>query len=201
MIIEKYYEFMDQENKGMKDEAKQRLSEFINSFSSFEEKEEWTYEYLSSLKKNHLRIRHELYESIIFPVLLYGFRKREINAMHWIVKTRNNLFSAQELYKEIDYISPDDIMQECHTMEPFNSEISETFLGMKIDFISYSQHEWPSGILYGANGASLEECYEIKDELMLIRNLDQDKKYEEYLNDYELKLELYIERLKKYYKT
>ncbi len=197
MKNEKYYEFIELDKKGQKKEAKRILNEFISSFSSFEEKEKWTYDYLPSVETNHhSRIRHELYEKIIFPVLLEGFRKREVKAMHWIVKTRQNLFSAQDLYKEIEYKSPVEIIKECYALEPSNFEINEIYLEMKIDFISYSQHEWPSGILYGMIGATLEECYEVKDELPLVRNLDKDKKYVEYINEYESKLDTYIERLK-----
>ncbi len=197
MEIGKYNEFIELDNKGIKKKAKLALSEFINSFLSFEEKEKWTYEYLPKLQENHhSRIRHELYEEVIFPVLLDGFRKRQVKAMHWIVKTMQNLYSAQELYKEIDYKSPFEIIKECYEIDPCNSEINETFLNIEIDFISFSQHEWPSGILNGMNGANLEECYEIKDELSLVKNLDKDKKYEKYINEYEVKLEIYIERLK-----
>jgi hypothetical protein len=116
--------------------------------------------------------------------------------MHWIAKTINNLFSSRILWEEIGNKTDLEIIEECYRIDPFNEEIKETFLELKIRFISNSQHEWPSGILFGMNGASLEECLEIKNELPFIKLLDKEKKYEKYIADYESKLDIYIDRLK-----
>lgn len=197
MEVEKYDKYLTLTEEGLKKQAKILLDEFIGSFSNFEEKAKWTFEFLPGLTKNRgCRIRHELYEKIIFPVLLVGYRNHDINSMLWIAKTINNLFSSRILWEEIGNKTDVEIIEECYRIDPFNEEINETFLELKIRFISYSQHEWPCGILFGMNGASLEECLEMKNELPFIKLLDKEKKYEKYIGDYESKLDVYINRLK-----
>ena len=197
MEIDKYYQYLEFEKKGLKKQAKTLLYKFIDSFSNYEEKRKWTFEFLPFLEKNqHSKIRHELYENIVFPVLLDGYNNHDVISMHWMAKTINNIYSSKILSKKIGDKTDVQIIKECYKIDPLNEEIVKTFLELEIRFISFSQHEWPSAILFGMNGASLEECLYIKNNLNFIRLLDKEKKYSKYINDYELKLDLYINRLK-----
>lgn len=87
-----------------------------------------------------------------------------------------------------------EIMRECYEIDPQNNEITDLYLEFKIEWISYSIHEWPSGILLGNDGATKEECIKLLEEVPFINKLDRNKKYSEYIKDYENKIKEYMER-------
>jgi hypothetical protein len=54
-------------------------------------------------------------------------------------------------------------------------------MATSLDGFEYSEHEWPAGILYGMNGANLEQCQEIASAVTEARALDFNGKYDFYL--------------------
>lgn len=56
-------------------------------------------------------------------------------------------------------------------------------------------HEWPAGILYGADGATTDECKEILSVLDEVEELDEVGSHSNLLNDVRTKTQQYIERL------
>ena len=95
MNIGYFNEYIKYEQMGLKSKTKECLKYFINSFENYKEKELWTIEYLPKLEFNeNSRIRNELYEEIIFPVLLEGYNNKNIKLTIWMVKligTRKDL--------------------------------------------------------------------------------------------------------------
>jgi hypothetical protein len=68
----------------------------------------------------------------------------------------------------------------------------DIYLELKIRGIDYSIHEWPYGVLFGNDFASKYECKIILEELPFLYKLDRNKKYYEYINDYEGKVKEYM---------
>jgi hypothetical protein len=77
MKIEYFNEYVHYKNIGIKPKAKEFIDKFINSFENYMEKEQWTIEYLSKIEMDsNGRIRNELFEEIIFPVLFNGYNNQ-----------------------------------------------------------------------------------------------------------------------------
>jgi hypothetical protein len=199
MDIEFYNEFIEFSHKGIRSKVKECINKFINSFNNFREKELWTIEYLPRLEKTRNGyIRNELFEEIIFPVLLNGYKKKNISLMIWLVKLYDNCYRNRKIWEEINYKSGFDIIKECYEIDEDNDEIIDLYLSIEIKGINYALHEWPCGILIGSNGMTLEDCEkELLEEIPLIKKLDRNRKYTDFINDYESKLKVYIKRLKK----
>jgi hypothetical protein len=70
-------------------------------------------------------------------------------------------------------------------------------MGLKslLDFFCYASHEWPAGILWGSDGAILDQCNEIMSEVTLARGLDRECAYASSIDEFESKLKQYQERL------
>src|SRR5215469_232955 len=93
MNIEYYSEYLHFKNIGIKPKIKEAITKFIKSFESYSEKEAWTLEYLQKLEyDSNGRIRNELFEEIIFPVLLNGYTEKNVSLMIWLVKLSQNYY-------------------------------------------------------------------------------------------------------------
>jgi hypothetical protein len=84
---------MKHSTRGLRKEAKLSICQFVESFTDFAEMEAWTRKFLSTFKGGK-RIRHELYERIIFPVLLAGHDRLDPWSIYWLAETAQNLYSA-----------------------------------------------------------------------------------------------------------
>ncbi|MDR1986632.1 MAG: hypothetical protein LBP88_06635 [Treponema sp.] len=195
MNIEYFNEYLKYEQLGIKSKEKEYLNNFIKSFENYNEKVLWTMEYLPKLKFNHHnRIRNELFEEIVFPVLLEGYNNRNIKSMIWIVKLNQNFTQNEKLWKKINYVSNLSLIMECYKMEPDNSEIIDLYLEIIIEKILYRIHEWPDGILIGNRLAEKDECKKLLEEIPLLNKLDRNNEYNELIMEYENILNEYINR-------
>jgi hypothetical protein len=73
MELEHYKQCLHCKTLGFRSQARQHLQQFIASFT---EKELWTHEFLENQQCEYeYGIRYELYEQVVFPVLLSGYQK------------------------------------------------------------------------------------------------------------------------------
>jgi hypothetical protein len=195
MEIKYFDEYILNEKLGLKMKTKEYVRKFINSFENDCEKEQWTFQYLPILvKKNSGIIRMELFEEIIFPILLHGYNNKIIDSMVWLVKVSENYYRNNRFWERMYYKSDLEIIKECYSMAPNNEEIQDIYLELEIRSIDYSLHEWPCGILMSNCAATLEECNEMKMGIPKLKKLNRNKKCREYLMNYEHTLNEYIER-------
>ena len=198
MKIEHYHDFLHYKNQGLKEKTTGAITKFIDSFENYEEKESWVLEYLPKLETNiygRIQVRYELFEQIIFPVLLRGYNNKNVELMLWLAKLCVDFYQNEKVWEKINYISKVEIIEECYTLEPDNEAIRKLLLQLKIEEVEYSTHEWPDGILYGHNGATIDECNILLEEIPFINKLDKNKEYQEFIQDYENKVKEYMKRL------
>lgn len=122
-------EYLRLYTRGLKAEAKAALQEFIEGFSGLAEKIAWTDRNFDTLVHNrHARIRHELYESVVFPALLHGFEADDPQAKFRLAASEQNLLSAQHLHAKIGYRSGLDLLTEAYTADPENEQYQDALL-------------------------------------------------------------------------
>ena len=145
---------------------------------------------------NHLRLRNELFEEIIFPVLINGYNNKNVKLMIWLVILSQNYYQNERIWERMNYKTDYQIIKECYEIEPGNNEVIELYLKLEIEKINFSVHEWPYGILYGMNFATKEECKLLLEKTEFVKGLDRKKKYIDYISDYENKILEYMEEIK-----
>jgi hypothetical protein len=195
MNIEYFNEYTYYKKMGIKPKTKEYIGKFISSFENFTEKELWTIKYLPVIElESNGRIRNELFEEIIFPVLWNGYKNKNISLIIWLAKLEQNYYQNDRIWKKMDYKTNMEIIMECYELDPYNNEVVDLYLEKLIEKIDFSIHEWPSGILYGNAFATKEECKMLLERNKLIMKLDRNKKYEKYINEYENKIREYMEK-------
>ena len=193
-----YQEFRDHEERGLKKQASASLRMFIKSFETKREKENWVWENLPSLVKNrHSRIRHEIFHELVYPILKAGYMNSDFASTIWLGKLVQNIYQAKELHEELGWVTELNLYEKAHEIDPSNTEARLLFLKAIVAWLEYSEHEWPSGILYGNDGASLEQCDEIEDEVQRVLRLDREHVHSEFIEQYLKKLSEYRARLNK----
>jgi hypothetical protein len=180
--------------KGRRKEAGLLLDAFLQSFSAFEEREHWTRSFL----KTHTygkRVRHELYAELIFPVLLAGSQRRDALSLYWLAGTSQNLYRARRLHEQIQFRGEISLLKEAYAVDPSSSEVREALLRSLLDYFRHAAHEWPAGILWGMDGATLDQCKEIVSEVTFSRELDRECVHTLSIDEFESKLKQYQDRL------
>ncbi|MBN3892325.1 MAG: hypothetical protein HWQ43_25330 [Nostoc sp. JL31] len=198
MELEYYKQYLHCKTLGFRSQARQHLQQFITSFASFTEKELWTHEFLENQQCEYeYGIRYELYEQVVFPVLLSGYQKRDPWSVLWLARTAQNFYKVKHLHKQINFKTDYGLLKECYLLAPNNNEVQKGLLSVQIRWLQYCIHEYPTGILYGSvNGATIDECQEILSEVEFARKLDVEKIQEKFFNEVQSKVLEYIVRLR-----
>lgn len=192
MRQELYHKFVALNTSGRKEEAKAALQEFLASFQTAEEKRAWVHDFLEHGAYGH-RIRHELYEQLVFPVLLDGYNRQEARSLYLLAKTAQNLYAARSLHAQIGRKTEQQLLREVYDLTR-DEEVGQNLLRANLRWFDYCQHEWPAGILYGADGASLSECEEILQEIAFSLTLATGVE-EAYLQEFESRVQEWKNRL------
>lgn len=194
MQLEYYEMFLHYIDRGQRKKASEALAIFINSFAN-DEKKSWVWSYLKSFdKENPPFIRYEIFRDLVYPVLKEGYLQNDIASTIWLAILYDNIYNNKYIYNEVNLTSIE-LLEKCINIDPQNNEAKKLLLTQLIRRLVYCIHEWPSGILYGNNGASIEECQEIRDSIYLAQSLDVHQEHEAFLKDFIDKLNQYERRL------
>jgi hypothetical protein len=106
-------------------------------------------------------VRMPLFERVIFPVLLDGYRRRLPNYARWIAAAHELLRRCQRCWEELGFVSVLELLRRALEDDPNDLQAKQRVASEQAAFLRYALHEIPSGVLYGIDGADREECSEI----------------------------------------
>ncbi|MCG7497769.1 hypothetical protein MHO82_12935 [Vibrio sp. Of7-15] len=192
MNIEYLEKFERELNTGLRKQAAKSIQLFIGSFKDEDEIRAWVWQYLLNLEKNqHCCIRYELFVNLIYPTLKKGFEVRNYESTLWLGKLAQNIYKTKGVFEELGSLTEMDFYRKCYELDATRSEGKELLRRCILDWLSYCEHEWPVGILYGNDGATVEQCSEIRQEAEFVRSLTVDKNEQAFIVQFLNKLEQY----------
>ena len=174
--------------------AKAAVREFVASFTTLEEKEGWVRWYLENEKFGH-KIRHEIYEQLVFPVLLHGYRQSDPWSLRWLARTIQNVQQAAALWSQVGWKTEWSLLRELLQLTPEDDDLRQELLLSHVRSFGYMEHEWPRGIVYGVDGPSVEECQHILDEIQDALLLDTGREHHNHILAFKAKVIEYRARL------
>ncbi len=192
MKAELYQRYLEHRTAGRKRDASETIREFVASCKGPEEREAWVRQFLEQGGHEH-RIRHEVYASLVFPVLLEGYGCGDFWSVYWLARTASNLYADSSLHAQVEYKAERQLFREAFEIHP-SDDVRRALLQAYLAEFSYCQHEWPSGILAGSDGATLEDCADLLRDVEFARSLD-DSASEPFLKEFEERVLAYRERL------
>lgn len=164
---------------GRKVDAKRALEEFLASASSESDKENWVFANLPNLKLNRAsRIRHEVFEEIVFPVLLRGFQQGYPWHQYWLGRLEQNLITSKRHWSAVGYISDTELFRRAYLQESENDEYRKALLYSIMRKLDFCDHEWPAGLI---GVESKQDFDELDADIAFADHLDREGTYSESL--------------------
>ena len=108
-----------------------------------------------------------------------------------------NVYQTKGIFEELGSNVEMDFYRKCHEIDPSMEEGNELLLQSILSWLSHCVHEWPSGILYGMDGASIAQCQEIRVEANFAKSLASKERELSFIDDFLVKLTEYELRLNK----
>lgn len=163
---------------GLKREAKQAVLAIVEAVSGLDAKKTWVQNHLDRLPVNRAsRIRHEIFEHIVFPALKAGFDRGDPEASYLLGKYSQNLSSKRALFEQMGGRSATDLFRAAFQNDSNSVRYRRAYLSSLIDELGYVFHEWPTGILIDHSDWH-EGLRELRGELSAALSLDEEGTYD-----------------------
>jgi hypothetical protein len=113
---------------------------------------------------NDIIIRQQLFRHLIYPILSKQVEQNDIIAIKGLLRLDQLLISYRGYTKDAKYSSWI-LLEKGLSISPDDRELLELSESNTRNYLISTLHELPSGILYGTNGANIEECEELIEEI------------------------------------
>lgn len=161
-----------EENRAPRAKKLLALGAFLDSLITSPPKEwyPWARSIAEQVVDNRLDfvIRRPLFERALFPALLAGYRAQLPGSARWLAGLSDQLLQCPDCRENLPQGESEELglLRAALRHDPADRR-SRLRLSEKLAVrLCYSLHELPSGVLYGMDGASPEECDELEVELV-----------------------------------
>ncbi|WP_224369820.1 hypothetical protein [Hyalangium versicolor] len=165
------------EARGRRHEALQAAEELAASLRQYPE--DWRDQWVASVCEEVIdrnpvppefgipQMRYPLLRDLICPVLLRRYSRRDANAARWFAWLMNRYSGATRLWASLppEAQSPLAMLRKADEWNPGDVRVMAPLVEHLAGWFHHAMHELPMGVLYGMNGASIEQCGEMLEEL------------------------------------
>ncbi len=137
------------------DQLFQLLKETKTDFTAEE-----TIDIAKELLTNDVTIRQPLFQNLLYPCLAQQVERDNVEAIKLLVRLEQHLISFQGYTKDYKYSSVS-LLDKGIKIAPEDKELLELYESKTRQYILHTLHEIPTGVLYGMDGASIEQCDEL----------------------------------------
>jgi hypothetical protein len=119
---------------------------------------------IGDLKAKDIIIRQVLFNNILYPTLSQEVEFNNVEAIRALIKLDDQLYKYYRATKNNKYFI-DDLLIKGLEVAPNDEELLKLYQGRTESYLRYTLHELPMGVLYGQDGATIEQCDELLYEL------------------------------------
>jgi len=149
----------------IKAEKNKKLDDLLKEYKIY--KQEFTssdiLKIIDCLTKNDITIRQPLYKHLIYPILSAQVEQNNVDAIKGLLNLDQHLLH-QDYTKDTKYSSWT-LLEKGLSISPDDRELLDLSEKKTKNYLEYTLHELPLGVLYGVNGATIEECKELIEEV------------------------------------
>jgi hypothetical protein len=112
-------------------------------------------------------VRMPLFREVLFPALLSGLHAQRPGCARWLAGFSQLLYKSPDCQRQLrhEHRSEIGLLREALLVDA-GDELARSRLIKSLQWqLEYSLHELPAGVLYGHNGATIEQCGELRAEL------------------------------------
>lgn len=159
------------EGRAPRDEKLQALNVFLDSLvsSSTSDWFPWARSLAAEVldKGKRLVIRRPLFERAVFPALLAGHLAELPGCARWLEALFDHLCHSPECQQQLPPAERTQrgLLRAALRHDPTDRKSRQRLIQLMTSQLRYSLHELPTGVLYGTDGASPDECQELQQEV------------------------------------
>ena len=147
MDIELWNAYKKANALGVKADAKKYVLAFIESCNETDAIREWVYAELQNLPDHYPRMRHEVFEALVYPILIEDMAREEPWAFFWNGALSQNFMSNKNLYVASKYEGSTYYFERAFELRPDEDKFRLGLLSDMLRWFDYIEHEWPLGLL------------------------------------------------------
>lgn len=114
--------------------------------------------------KEDIAIRMPLFRRVVFPALLSGLLTDEPGCARWLAGLSRLLDHCPDCAARLpeDLRTKDGLLRRALRQYPGDSAARLSLIALRAYWFQYALHELPAGVLYNTNGATVEQCDEMR---------------------------------------
>ncbi len=131
-------------------------------------------------------VRFPFFRRVLLPLLVEGVNNQRPSCARWLAAFVPMLHHSLPTGLPPELESRVGLLREALRIKPNDSQALEQIIVSEASSLGYSLHELPSGVLYGLNGATPEQCDALLDQLyefeMDLHRSGESDRYQELVN-------------------
>jgi hypothetical protein len=185
-----YPRFLELRTRGLREEANAMAKAVVREFLAAPD-ENFIVTLCSETdrKSNHL-----LWTGIVLPFVEAGITDNP-RAIRCLIQTIQSLYTDKAAHARLGWVTDHQLIDRYLQLCPGDAWALSYKRKTLAEWLLYTIHEWPCGVLYGNDGASIEECGEILKAVNDLREIDPEGTHTELCTRVESLTRMYRERL------
>lgn len=114
-------------------------------------------------------IRSPLFRRVVLPALVEGVLAGERGCARWLASFERDLLKCRETGLPAELETAPRLLREALRTDPADDLARRRLVDRNASYLNYTLHELPLGVLYGYDGATVEQCGELLDFLAEFR--------------------------------
>jgi len=172
-------EYLAMEERGQRRALLAALESFVAQLEAAPTrgKTEFAFELAAEVvdRRSGIPIRHPLFGRIIGPRLVAGIEEELPGCARWLAGLSHSLCKFPTLLKKLgEDASEIALLTQALRHDPTDAASRARLIDAEANYLRYTLHELPVGVLFDGNGASVEECDELVETLSRFEGLVED---------------------------
>jgi hypothetical protein len=180
-------EYLRAEGRAPREQKLAALGTFLDALSTPADWHPWARDIARRVVDygEDLVIRMPLFERAVFPALLAGHRVDQPGCARWLAGLAQHLYRSETCREQLppEEQSELGLLRAAVRVDPTDHASRRRLIEHLAGHLRHSLHELPSGVLYGVDGATPEQCLELEQELDEFCGLVAGANYEELVRD------------------
>jgi len=106
-------------------------------------------------------MRFPLFRRVILPALAEGVLRHEPGCARWLASFESLIVNSNDVPLAPELRTSAGLLAEAVRLDPKDDIARRRLIERHASYLEYTLHELPTGVLYGADGASPDECQEL----------------------------------------
>jgi hypothetical protein len=181
--------YLEAERVGLRDVMRKSLDDFVSTLlvEGRDDVDAWALDLAEQVVDGgkQIPVRTPLFRRVLCPALVRGVLGERRCCARWLANFERELIEAEREVADL----PDNLrtgsglLREALRVDPSDVKARRRLIENEARYLQYTIHELPTGVLYGHNSASIEECSELLTRLAEfcehVQVLGERRRYEE----------------------